>query len=101
MAPLSYSAALVLEALDQGHRYGFQVMGATGLPSGTVYPLFRRLEAGGLVRSTWEDEEEAHALGRPPRRYYRLTPGGAEALEEARVRIREQTRLFASEHPST
>jgi PadR family transcriptional regulator PadR len=97
MPTLSYSAALVLQALDQGHRYGFQVMGATELPSGTVYPLFRRLEAGGLVRSTWEDEEEAHGHGRPPRRYYVLTPEGASALEEARARIRDQARLFGAE----
>ncbi len=97
MPALSYSAALVLQALDQGHRYGFQVMGATELPSGTVYPLFRRLEAGGLVRSTWEDEAEAHALGRPPRRYYALTPEGSAALEEARARIRDQARLFGAE----
>lgn len=100
MAPLSYSAALVLEALDQGHRYGFQIMGATHLPSGTVYPLFRRLEASGLVSSSWEDEEEAHALGRPPRRYYRLTPRGSAALDEARVRIRNQARLFGAESSS-
>lgn len=97
MSNLSYSAALVLQALDQGHRYGFQVMGATELPSGTVYPLFRRLEAGGLVRSTWEDEREAHGHGRPPRRYYALTSEGAAALEEARARIQDQARLFGAE----
>jgi DNA-binding PadR family transcriptional regulator len=100
MSPLSYSAALVLQALDQGHRYGFQVMGATRLPSGTVYPLFRRLEAAGLVSSTWEEEEEAHADGRPPRRYYRLTSEGSTALDEARVRIRDQARLFGAESSS-
>lgn len=93
---LSYSAALVLQALDQGFRYGFQIMQATELPSGTVYPLFRRLEAGGLVSSHWEDEAEAHAEGRPARRYYALTREGSAALEEARSRIRQQAGLFAA-----
>ena len=94
MAPLSYSAALVLQALAQGHRYGFEVMRVTGLPSGTVYPLFRRLDAAGLVESKWEDEDEAHADRRPARRYYQLTAAGSTALDAARSRIMEQGRLF-------
>lgn len=95
-ASLSYSAALILQALQQGYRYGFQVMGATGLPSGTVYPALRRLEKATLVASDWEDEGEAHELGRPPRRYYSLTAAGAAALEEAGDRIRAQARLFGA-----
>lgn len=94
MAPLSYSAALVLQALSQGHRYGFEIMRVTGLPSGTVYPLFRRLNGAGLVESRWEDEDQAHADRRPARRYYQLTPEGTTALETARSRIMEQGRLF-------
>ena len=96
MAPLSYSATLVLQALSQGNRYGFEVMRVTGLPSGTVYPLFRRLDRAGLVRSDWEDEAEAHADRRPARRYYELTAEGADALATARERVREQGRLFGS-----
>lgn len=92
---LSYSAALILQALQQGYRYGFQVMRATELPSGTVYPALRRLESARLVASRWEDEAEAHELGRPARRYYTLTSEGAAALEEAGGRIRAQARLFA------
>ena len=34
------------------------ITGATGLPSGTVYPALRRLEDARLVRATWEDENE-------------------------------------------
>ena len=36
--------ALVLRAVAAGHRYGFDVMEACALPSGTVYPALRRLE---------------------------------------------------------
>lgn len=92
--PLSYNGALVLQAMTQGFAYGFEIMRAAHLPSGTVYPLLRRLEADGLVESSWEDAEEAHAEGRPPRRYYRATREGRAALVEARDRLRAQRALF-------
>ena len=44
---LTLPTTLVLQALARGHHYGFDVMDATGLPSGTVYPLLRRLEHEG------------------------------------------------------
>jgi PadR family transcriptional regulator PadR len=87
---LSYNAALVLQVMKQGNQYGFEIMRVVGLPSGTVYPLLRRLEAGGLVSSDWEEESEAHADRRPARRYYKATAKGEAALAEARIRIAEQ-----------
>lgn len=92
--PLSYSATLVLQAMTRGHRYGFQIMRAAHLPSGTVYPLLRRMEASGLVESSWEDAEAARDEGRPPRRYYRPTAEGLAALSGARERLAAQRRLF-------
>ena len=50
--------AIVLRAVASGHKYGFDVMEACGIPSGTAYPALRRLEKAGLLRSGWEDEEE-------------------------------------------
>ena len=50
---MTYATALVLEAIDQGHVYGFDIIDATRLRSGTVYPLLRRLEEFGLVRSKY------------------------------------------------
>ena len=92
--PLSYNGALVLQAIAQGHGYGFEIMRAAHLPSGTVYPLLRRLEAGGLVESHWERAADAHEEGRPPRRYYAATPVGRAALAEARERVLAQQALF-------
>ena len=77
---LTYATGVVLEALAGGHRYGFDIMDASGLPDGTVYPALRRLERGGLVTSDWEVASAAHAAGRPPRRYYRLTAAGRRQL---------------------
>ncbi len=56
-------------------RYGYDLMKASGLPSGTLYPLLSRLQQQGLVSSAWAP---AGADGRPPRRYYQLTDEGIE-----------------------
>jgi len=84
----SLATVTVLQALSKGYRYGFDIIDATGLPSGTVYPILGRLEEDGLVTSSWEDAEAAHAEKRPPRRYYELAAPGAEALERALGRLR-------------
>ena len=85
---------MVLQALSQGYRYGFDIMDLTGLPSGTVYPILRRLERARLIRSSWEDEAEARLQHRPPRRYYRLTASGELVLARALKRYRGLVRLI-------
>ena len=86
--------ALILRAVAFGHRYGFDVMEACGLASGTAYPALRRIEKAGWLESRWEKESEAHAEGRPRRRVYELTPAGAEALGEAEAKLAEVRRLL-------
>ncbi len=84
---LSLATALVLDALGRGFRHGFDILDATGLPSGTVYPILRRLEQDGLARSRWEAARVAQQEQRPPRRYYELSRDGDARLEEARARF--------------
>ena len=86
--------ALVIRAVAAGYRYGFDVMEACDLPSGTAYPALRRLEKAGLLESRWEKAADAHADGRPRRRTYELTPAGAEALYEAERKLTEVRRLL-------
>ena len=83
MRRLSITAVCVLQAIAGGFQYGFDIIDQTGLPGGTVYPALGRLERDGLVRSAWENEADAHADGRPARRYYKLTAPGVRALGEA------------------
>jgi PadR family transcriptional regulator, regulatory protein PadR len=83
---LTYPTALVLQALLDGHHHGFDIMEATGLPSGTVYPILRRLDADGCVRSRWEKPGIARREQRPPRRYYELTTGGRAVALDATAR---------------
>lgn len=93
---IGHNGTLVLSALMQGHRYGFRIIEATGLPSGTVYPLLRRFEAAGLVTSDWEKDVSPEREGRPRRRYYRLEATGRAALAEARERLLEQQPLLTA-----
>ena len=80
---LSFGAAAILHAIASGRQFGFDIMEATGLTSGTVYPALDRLETAGYLRSKWENEAAAHADGRPARRYFTLTASGATALGAA------------------
>jgi len=99
MRRLSYSGTLVTQSVARGHRYGFDVMRATNLPSGTVYPLLRRLEAAGLVTSSWEQDQDVQGEGRPRRRYYELTLEGARVLSESLERLRSQQALLGGAPP--
>jgi len=90
----TYTSACVLQALANGAAHGFEIMDATDLRSGTVYPILRRFEAEGLVESRWEKRAEAQRSGRPRRRYYELTASGRAALIEAGERFRYHERLF-------
>ncbi len=54
-------------------RYGYDLMKAAKLPSGTLYPLLGRLEDEKLVTAEWETPT---GDGQRPRKYYRLTGEG-------------------------
>ncbi len=93
--------ALVLRAVAAGYRYGFDVMEACDLPSGTAYPALRRLEKAGLLKSRWEKAAKAHADGRPRRRTYELTLAGADSLHEAERKLSEVRRLLDDLPPAS
>jgi DNA-binding PadR family transcriptional regulator len=58
-------------------RYGYELAQATGLASGTLYPILMRLEVRGFLEARWELSE------RRPRHLYRLTEAGLEAAATA------------------
>jgi len=80
---------LVLRAMliepDQ-EMYGLQIGQAAELPSGTIHPILARLEACGWLVSRWEEVDPVRE-GRPRRRYYRLSPDGAEHARNALARV--------------
>jgi DNA-binding PadR family transcriptional regulator len=73
--------------------YGFELAEATGLPSGTIYPILRRLEEEGLIKSHWALVEVGSQRRR--RRYYELTGEGRRAAQAATAEQREALRLLA------
>jgi PadR family transcriptional regulator PadR len=83
----------MLKVLDHllaapGHRaYGLEIMDATGISSGTMYPLLMRLHDAGWLTSQKEDIDPS-AEGRPARNYFTLTGEGAH---EARLLLLDHT----------
>jgi PadR family transcriptional regulator len=88
-------AALLSEA--SAWHYGYDLSRATGLKSGTLYPILMRLEAHGWLQAQWED---APPSGKPPRHLYKLT---AQGLQEAPAMLSSTTGQPAAEalRPST
>jgi DNA-binding PadR family transcriptional regulator len=90
---LSRQAEAVLAAFlgePSASRFGLEVSRASGLASGTIYPILARFESAGWLESEWETIDPSIA-GRPPRRLYRLTADGESAgrryLEASLVRL--------------
>ena len=48
------------------------------MDANTLYPLMRRLEGQGLLKSQWDTGEGK------PRKYYQITPDGQEVLEKTK-----------------
>jgi PadR family transcriptional regulator PadR len=91
----------ILAVLEDGRSYGYEVVrkledsGASFLAfdQGTVYPLLRRLEQRGLLKSEWSDEDTVK-----PRKYYSITQDGLEAfgmmMEKWRNLAREMNQIL-------
>lgn len=97
--PLERVLRVFLADVSARH-YGYDLMKAAQLPSGTLYPMLARLQDQGLVTSEWGSQPD-DASGRPPRRYYRLTGEGArvarlELAQAAAASTRERT---VTSHP--
>ena len=88
---LGITTLQLLSAIRDGEVYGLELVAATGLPSGTVYPTLGRLRKRGLIRAAWEDQRIADREGRPRRRYYELTSQGAAALAEGLEQLQALT----------
>ena len=100
---LTFATAAILNAVSNGYSFGFDIVDATGMPGGTVYPALRRLEDAGYVSSTWEKERVAKEEARPRRKYYEITRTGREVLAEAvkRYRLLESSAITHVREPRT
>jgi len=81
------STPLVLAILAEGDSYGYAILkrvrelsgGELEWTDGMLYPVLHRLERSGLVQARWGDAESGRK-----RKYYTLTPAGAEQLADVR-----------------
>ncbi|MER6505928.1 helix-turn-helix transcriptional regulator [Nonomuraea sp. NPDC001636] len=85
--------------------YGLEICHAAGLAPGTIHPILARFEGLAWVESRFE-AADPHEVGRPRRRYYRLTTQGAiyarSALSEAqakRDKLSRRAPRLAGENP--
>lgn len=88
--PLSSQTIKVLTAVATSQHqwsYGLEISKATGLKSGSLYPILMRLDERGLLESCWLQPEK---LGRPPRHGYKITATGLSVLEG---HVAEQSQL--------
>lgn len=84
--------SLILAVVEAEPAHGYAIIerlkrrsgGVLSLPEGTVYPALHRLEAAGLLSSSWSD-------GGRRRRVYRLTRSGRREL----VGRRSEWKAFA------
>jgi PadR family transcriptional regulator PadR len=73
----------VLKLLESGEKYGYELVeslavgsdGVLDMGQSTLYPLLYNLEARGLVRARWRENESPR-----PRKYYALTAKGKKRL---------------------
>jgi len=85
MRKRSIQTRQVLQALLDApgdETYGFELVKVTGLPSGSVYPILRRLEEEKIITAR---EEVIDPNARRPRYriFYRLTVNGRRVAREA------------------
>jgi len=94
---LTRATVAVLEALTDdpsAWRYGYDLLGASGLESGTLYPILARLAERGFLDAAWESDPPP---GRPARHLYRLTTAGRELAATAKHRRPAPPRLHLGE----
>lgn len=72
--------------------YGLEIIAATALPTGTIYPILARLEKLRWIESRWEDPDTAESASRPRRRYYKITAEGVRCGREAVARTYQARR---------
>ena len=97
--PLSRMTPATLDVLEhllelEAPTWGLAIAGATGRPTGSVYPILERLESHEWVVSEWE------ADGARPgarRRLYRLLPDARRAALDAVQHARERAAAPRSE----
>lgn len=90
---------IMLSVLSSGENYGYAIFqrihdlsdGKVQFSDGTLYPVLHRLEAEGLISSSWKESGEGRR-----RKYYRLTAAGRGALADEKRQWLDVHSILAS-----
>lgn len=77
------AARIILSILVNGDNYGYEILqkvkelsgGKIRWNEGSIYPVLKKMEASGLIRSYWRVQENER-----PRKYYTLLDAGKAEL---------------------
>ena len=90
----------VLSVLSHGDSYAYEIASrltnGIGMGEGTIYPLMRRMQTVGLVKTYLVESASG-----PPRKYYKLTAAGRAAFEAQRaewIQFEGAVRKILGEH---
>jgi PadR family transcriptional regulator PadR len=92
-ALIQVAVALMRDA--SARHWGYELSKQSGVRSGVMYPILRRMLSEGWLTDGWEDQSDIGSANRPPRRYYELTAAGKIALGALVAEARRDSR-FAS-----
>lgn len=78
------AAKIILSILVQGDNYGYEILqrvkslsgGKIKWNEGSIYPVLKKMEATGLIKSYWRVEDNER-----PRKYYTLLEAGRTELQ--------------------
>ena len=97
--PKLCNEALILSALADGRRHGYQIAmeiekksgGMFQFNHGTLYPILHKLEKKGFIRGSWKQEE-----GTRKRKYYALTSRGKTYSENLNTDLKKLFHMLFS-----
>jgi DNA-binding PadR family transcriptional regulator len=78
------AAKIILSVLAHGDNYGYEILqkvkelsnGQIKWNEGSIYPVLKKMEAQGMIKSYWKMEENER-----PRKYYNLLEAGQAELQ--------------------
>jgi DNA-binding PadR family transcriptional regulator len=78
-----------VEMMEELGRHGYEV------GAGTLYPMLHQLEKAGYLSA------HSEVIAGKRRKYYRTTPAGEEALEQAKIKLGELVSEVLHDKPPT
>ena len=83
--------AVALMERPRDRHWGYDLSKRSGVRSGVLYPVLRRMLEEGWLVDGWEDMTQERE-NRPPRRYYEITDTGASELGALLNSVRNDAR---------